>query len=372
MRFGFQIDRIADTYGMSGYEETNVRLPPCAFNALAVIATRRKTSRDKTVRLVLGEHVEAQQNREPEDRLTHISTVLRYPPPPRWRREQRADRSLRLRLDPGVTSRARAVSLRLPGQSQRAYRDYQARLLTDAMMTAIAVQEPFTDEFLEGLLPLIRHGAAIGLWQLAVAATSTAPENVIHAAAEDARSEVGGPPAALDVGDAAVRHRLLLVADALDEEVAWHSSARFQAAANIARELLRGPNARAKERWLYEQQRADWGEVRLDLRSGGVARTRYLEDVDGWDWSGRGGAAVWRAERRVEVQGFEDWLISCSGSGAVERQVKPPGWLVQVPGTWRACVLAVATAGMPEPYATWVTTGRLLAFLSDTGRWDGL
>jgi len=44
------------------------------------------------------------------------------------------------------------VSLRLPGQSPRAYRDYQARLLTDAVMTAIAVDEPIVDEFLDGLL----------------------------------------------------------------------------------------------------------------------------------------------------------------------------------------------------------------------------
>jgi hypothetical protein len=184
--------RIADTCCVPGYEETNVRLPPCAFDALAVVAARRGISRDEAVRQVLGEHIELQENREPGDRLTHISTVLRYPAPPRWRRDPRADRSLRLRLVPGLIPRARAMSLRLPGQSLRAHRDYQARLLTDAVVTAIAVQEPFTDEFLEGLLPLLRHRAAVGLWQLAVAATSTAPENAIHDAAEEARSQVGG------------------------------------------------------------------------------------------------------------------------------------------------------------------------------------
>lgn len=41
----------------------------------------------------------------------------------------------------------------------RAHRDYQARLLTDAVMTVIAVQETFADEFLEGLLPLLRSGS---------------------------------------------------------------------------------------------------------------------------------------------------------------------------------------------------------------------
>ena len=93
---------------------------------------------------------------------------------------------MRLRLVPGMSARARAVSLRLPGQSPRAHRDYQGRLLTDAVMTAIAVQEPFADVFLEGLLPLLRHDAALGLWHLAVAATSTVPENAIRDAAREA------------------------------------------------------------------------------------------------------------------------------------------------------------------------------------------
>ena len=184
--------RVADTCCVPGGEETNVRLPPCAFDALAVVADRRGISRDEAVRQVLGEHVELQENREPEDRLTHVSAVLRYPPPPRRRGDPRADRPLRLRLVSGLIPRARAVSLRLPGQSLRAHPDYQARLLTGAVMTAIAVQEPFADEFLKGLLPLLRHRAAVGLWQLAVAATSTAPENAIHDAAEEARSQVGG------------------------------------------------------------------------------------------------------------------------------------------------------------------------------------
>ncbi len=191
---------------MPNHEETNIRLPPCALEALAVVAARRGVSRDEAVRQVLSKHVELQEIREPADRLTHISAVLRYPAPPRWRGDPRTDRSLRLRLVPGMIARARAVSLRLPGQSLRAHRDYQSRLLTDAVMTAIAVQEPFADEFLEGLLPLLRHGAAIGLWQLVVAATSTTPENVIRDAAREA----------LSAEESVARRRLLLVAEALD------------------------------------------------------------------------------------------------------------------------------------------------------------
>ena len=258
---------------------------------------------------------------------------------------------MRLRLVPGMIARARAVSLRLPGQSLRAHRDYQARLLTDAVMTAIAVQEPFADEFLEGLLPLLRHEAAVGLWQLVVAATSTVAENAIRDAAREA----------LGAEESADRRRLLLVAEALDEEVAWHSPARFQVAANIARDMLSGANARANEQLLYEQ-RAEWDAIRQNLRTDGTARARYLQGASGYNWSGRGGSAAWRAERRVELQDFEEWLIGRSRLDSVERVVKPPGWRARVPGNWCAYVCPAATTGMPEPYATWVAAGRLLAF----------
>jgi hypothetical protein len=310
---------------------------------------------------VLGQHVELQENREPEDRLTHVSTVLRYPPPPRWWGDSRADRPLRLRLAAGMIARARAVSLRLPGQSLRAHRDYQARLLTDAVMTAIAVQEPFADEFLEGLLPLLRHRAAVGLWQLAVAVTSTRPETIICDAAEEARSQGGGLATPADAAGSAARHRLLLVAEALEEEVAWHSPARFQVAANIARDMLSGAGASANERLLYEQ-RAEWDELRLDLRGGVAARAWCLRGALTNDWTGRGGSAAWRAERRVEVQDFEEWLTKCSGHDPGERHVEPPGWLVRAPSTWHAHKVPAAATGMPEPYATWVAVGRALAF----------
>ncbi|WP_431884217.1 hypothetical protein [Micromonospora gifhornensis] len=336
--------------------------------ALAVVAARRGVSRDEAVRQLLDEYVQEQESRDPAGRLTHISTVLRYPAPPRFAGASSADwpkpRVLRLRLASGVISRARSLSLRLPGQSLRGHRDYQARSLTDSLMTAIAMQEPFTDDFLEGLLPLLRHGAALGLWQLAVAATSTAPEIAIHDAAEEARSHVGTPAARLAAGKSAARRRLLLVAEALDEDVAWHSSTRFQVAANVARDMLSGVNASANEQLLFEQ-RAKWNELRLDLlHPGGATRERYLLGTSSYDWSGRGGSAVWRAERRVEMQDFEDWLIHRSGPDPLERRVQPPGWSVRVPPTWHTFALPAGSEAVTEPYKTWVVTGRLLAFPS--------
>ena len=71
---------------------------------------------------------------------------------------------------------------------------------------------------------------------------------------------------------------------------------------------------------------------------------------------------MWRAERRVEVQDFEEWLINCTGLDSVEREIRPPGWRARVPGNWHAYVQQPSPSGTAEPYATWVAAGRLLAF----------
>jgi len=338
----------SDTDHVSSQEETNVRLPLCAFDALRVIAARRGISRDESVRQILREHVQRQEELDPENRLTHISAVLRYPAPPEPA-QSRTDRPLRLRLAPGLALRARAVAFQLPGQSPRAHRDYQSRLLTSAMMTAIAVQEPFSDEFLAGLLPLLRYGAALGLWHLAVAVTTTPAENAIRNAAVEARSAEKTP----------ARDRLLLMEEALDSEVAWHSSERFTAATNIARGLLSGPKAAANEQLLYEQ-RGEWDALRQQLRTNPRIRAAYLRGVFDTKWIGRGGSAVWRAERTVEMQDFGEWLVNRSGLDSKDRVVRPPGWQIRVPEGWCARTWVGGTTDTPEPYASWATDRRLL------------
>jgi hypothetical protein len=244
-------------------------------------------------------------------------------------------------------------------------------LLTDAVMTAIAVHaiavgESIVDEFLDGLLPLLRHAAAVGLWKLAVDATSTQPEKAIQDAAEATRS-AAGPSPSMTKPESVGRYRLLLVAEALDEEVAWHSTARFHVASNIARDLLQGPQAAANEEMLYKQL-APWGELRLDLRDESAVRHRYQHGLDDYDWTGRGGAALWRAVRRVESQDLEQWLQGCGGSIPAERRVNPPSWLIRMPAQWHARVVATGTTPIPEPYSDWISAGRLLAIPLHNGQ----
>lgn len=338
--------------------ETNVRLPPCAFDALATVVTRHGTSRDATVRQLLAEHAERQEQADPGDRLTHISTVLRYPPPPRWRKDPRQDRPLRLRASPDLLERARAVSLVLPGQYQRAFRDYQSRALTDAVMTAIAIAEPFTDDFLDGLLPLLHHRAARNLWRLATAGLCTGPERALLEAAVAVRETTAGTPAP----DTDTQH-LLAIVTALEKDVAWHSPARFQVAANLARELLTGPQADANARLLQEEGE-DWNDLYLDTLYADTDRQAHLQrGTTSYDWSGRGGGAVWRAERQVSLDNLGDWLTGPIRTDTAEYVVRPPGWALSRPPGWHALVPQSAHTGrLPQPYATWVDQGRALAF----------
>ncbi|MEU9420205.1 hypothetical protein [Streptomyces sp. NPDC048272] len=338
---------------MPKLKETNVRLPVCAHQALAVIAVRQGTSRDETVRRLLTDHVEAQEAEDPDDRLTHISTVLRYPPAPRFRNERRQDKPLRLRTEPDLLQRARAVSLRLPGQYERAHRDYQGRMLTDAVITAIARVQPFTDAFLDGLLPMLRHRAALALWRLATKGTSTRPEKDLLTAAAAIRTTAWQSRDSLS----SEQKRVLLVAEALEEEVSWHSPARFKEAARLARHLLSGPDAALNDTVLHEQRMVydRWYTDALHDSD----RPPLANEGRAYDWSGRGGAAVWRAQRRVEFQGFEEWLLERGGE---EHVMAYPGWLLRVPSGWHAYAPARSHGRPPQPYAAWAAAGRVLAF----------
>ncbi|MGW6958778.1 hypothetical protein [Streptomyces chartreusis] len=345
---------------MSGNVETNVRIAPCALEALGRITVRRGTSRDETVRQLLTEHVASQEQQLPEDRLTHICTVLRYPRPPRWRGDPRTDVPLRVRAPAGLLERARAVSLRLPGQHPRAYRDYQGRMLTDAVTTAIARDEPFDDGFLSGLLPLLRHGAALGLWRLAAAATSTGPEKAWLLGARVVSAAHRWTDAPHDAGE----QHILRVAEVLEQEESWHALTRFESATSLARRFLTGPRAKEWEQALWAQDKP-WeklyeGFLRADDRA--ERRWRRQQGRTSYDWTGRGGTAVWRARRRVDLEHFEDWLVGRTKTDPADRLMEEPaspGWLLRVPPAWPAHAPGPAASG---PYMAWAEHRRLLAF----------
>ncbi|MFE7392204.1 hypothetical protein [Streptomyces sp. NPDC057582] len=235
-------------------------------------------------------------------------------------------------------------------------------MLTDAVTTAIAVAEPFTDDFLTGLFPVLRHGAALGLWRLAVAATSNAPEKALLRAVEDVRAGHWRSDTPLNPDE---RH-LLCVAVALEQDEAWHASKRFRMANAAARRYLTGPRAEDVEQALYEQDDA-WNQVYKDwLKTDWEGRRfRRRHGIASYDWTGRGGTAVWRAERRVDLEYFEDWLVECTKgdpAAGVMEESGAPLWLLHTPAAWFAHAPRSVSGRVPGLYGSWAADGRLLAF----------
>ncbi|MCJ0907330.1 ribbon-helix-helix domain-containing protein [Rhodococcus sp. ARC_M6] len=130
--------------------DTNVTIPKSALDRLSeIVRMPGYKSRDQTGRYLILKYIERNEIIPADDRLTHISTVMRHPLPPiRVPNKDIAildpvapTRGLKLRLPEGVSGQARSLAFRLPGQSQfRGPSDYQSRLLTDAAMTSIAYE----------------------------------------------------------------------------------------------------------------------------------------------------------------------------------------------------------------------------------------
>lgn len=223
--------------------ETNVRIPQCAADALDQVVEHRGLSRDATVRQLLAEYIENQRRRSGGDydnsdnRLTHIATVMRYPAPAD-RGQPKSGVQLRLRLPENAAGDAKQLAFSVPGQSLTGgHHDYQARRLTDAVMTAIALVQPFSDSTLEGIKPLIRQRTARGLWRLVVASTLSGSEFKIL---EDAHAEKEVRDRELrkgrKVGRVSPTSRL---ADELKEgDQAWHGMRRRFAVTYFAKALL--------------------------------------------------------------------------------------------------------------------------------------
>lgn len=158
------------------------------------------------------------------------------------------------------------------------------------------------------------------------------------------------------------QQRLLDTVAALEEDVAWHSPARFTTAANIAREYLTGPRAEENERMLY-QEGEDFDDLYRDtLHAREEARQKLLRGTVEYDWSGRGGTAVWRAERQSALQDFEDWLVG-PGTGPSRMLAIPPGWVLLRPDAWTAAAPALTRdVQLPQPFPQWQREGRVLTF----------
>lgn len=259
--------------------DTNVTIPKPALDRLSEIdRALGNKSRDQTGRYLLLKYIERNEPLAAADRLTHISTVMRHPLPTVPDEDAVVPtRRLRLRITKSDSNQAREMAFRLPCRAQsRGHTDYQSRLLTDAVMTSIAYEcrelgvEPITDQVLEGVHPLLRQRAALGLWRLAVHATRTGAERAILREAEGSREDrethsasSGKPPGGPRYVEGVAA--LLEMNDLDDGEAVWHYDHRFQLVQFLASRF--SSTRRVLERWeqaLYDQEGDDWQELCAD------------------------------------------------------------------------------------------------------------
>ena len=330
--------------------QTSVRVPREAIDALDHAAADAGKSRDETMRGLLANYVRVQSARDPDERLTHLTTVLRLPrlPPGRDREDPRPH--LRLRVADTLKIAALEHAFLLPGQSPRhGHHDYAARPLTDIVMTAIELAEPIRLPGLDGLPRTLPQRTALGLWRLAVAATLTQAE----------RRAIWGS----EVAD--------LAPVLTEEDVAWHHPWRFEVAEHLLRRIYDQPDADVAENvdMLHDQT-----EAFVDL----LAAVRRADFSTAWltdglpyrqsNVDGRGGAAVWRAHRKLSLEALGEWATTPKTRGEVN--VVPPDWNLKLPWNWRIRPFGHLEP-VPAPLLAHAAEGRVavLAWRSRTAYW---
>lgn len=350
--------------------QNNVRIPQCAHDALEKERAIRGLSRDETVRQLLTEYIDEQRelsgdDDSGDDRLTHVSTVMRHPLPA-GRGRAKPGVSLRFRASRELIEEAKQLAYILPGQSRsRGHHDYQARPLTDAVMTAIARVQSFEDDVLRGIKPRIRQRAATGLWRLVAASTLSGSEWEILVAAnaeDDERREAVKRGQRVGPVSPVVR-----VADELKEgDKSWHGRHRSLVAQELAQYLLSGPDADENEKILYDQDPRDvkWSDLRVDhavhLREEGIV-----------GFEGRGAGVVWRTRRQLQLDDLHKWLIDTEDpptSGDAHALVmEPPGWKLLMPTAWRPLVLS-ATEPVSAGWGAHIDSGKVLKIAAGSKR----
>lgn len=278
-----------------------------ASEALNAVTRRWGLSRDAAVRELLVRFIAQQRDAGEDKRLTHISTAMKHPQCLEITPDKPTRYRLKFRAQPFLIQEATSLAYRVPGHSRKqAHLDYASRPLTDAILTALAIEESFTEEGLENLPDVLQWREANGLWRLTVAATLTRTERT-------ARREGASD----------------LVEMLEDAEVVWHSPWRSQMMLLISRRLLTGQDATENRRWIGEQR----DMFRTELESVSDPRVvhgghEYTEGAprERSSAEGRAATAIWRARRQIALPELAKSLCKGSTNGTTDTVVDPPGW----------------------------------------------
>ncbi|WP_162802234.1 hypothetical protein [Ornithinimicrobium murale] len=300
---------------------------------------------------MLDAYIAAQQELEPGGRLTHVTAVLRYPPPPPGR--HRPDGRVRVpaRLPADTMEKVTELTLRLPGQPRRrGLKDYVRSPLAEALTTAIACDKPFDVPGLEDIPPIWTQRAAVSLWHLTVAATLTVPEQL---------AVLGN----LEALDADAENPTELTQILRDGHFAWHHPWRFEVALHLARNLLTGP--KRVQNWRSLKNRDDEFEVlRFDFERTDDLDHTLLRGAPKHAISnvtGRGGALVWRARRSLALQAIRNWIVS---KPTTPLTVSPPYVKIVHPKAWTS-VRVPADDHLPAQVIADAEAGKVLLLSTD-------
>ncbi|MFE6727779.1 hypothetical protein ACFVDN_07780 [Streptomyces californicus] len=114
---------------------------------------------------------------------------------------------------------------------------------------------------------------------------------------------------------------------------------------------------------LYEEGEDFDALYRDTLHAREEKRQKLLQGTADYDWFGRGGTAVWRAERQVALQNFEDWLVDRPETEPAQMLAAPPGWVPLRPDSWTAAASALTRDGqIPQLFPQRQREGRVLTF----------
>lgn len=306
-----------------------------------VIVAKSGSSRDAAIRDLLENYLNVQERVPNDDRkLTHVSTVLHYPQcvgPATCHASHHRLVRLPLRAPDSLLSAVRSHAYRIPGHSRnRGHADYAGRPLADVVVTALALDTPFTEPELVDLPPVWEQRAADGLWLLTMAASLTHTE----------RAEL----------DQNTLEATLL----LDGEVMWHSPDRAQLALVIARRLLVDADAAQNITMLGRRHGAfqDWFH---NLAQTSLAVTGGHELTDGANSSvsnaeGRAATRIWAAKRITAHERIQNWIID---GDQTELAVDPPGWLLKPFDDWDALPFP-STQAVPAIWQKRLNDGRVI------------
>ena len=301
--------------------------------------------------------------------MTHIATVMRYPLPG-GRNHPATGVQLRLRLPDNLAEEAKALAFVLPGQSRfRGHQDYRARPLTDAVLTAISLQQDFSDEVLDGIRPRLRHEAARGLWQLVVLSSLSSWEaEILDSSRREYRAREAQAKLRIPTGPISRTSRV--AAELFEQNISWHNPERNKLAGQIARELLSGSDSETIEKRLFDHNPMDpnWAERLGRRRSHYVASlpTAAGPSTLRLRFEGRGAGATWRARRSLTLEEIRTWLID-AGAPAATCTVQAPGWELRIPPGWRPLIFDSRTH-LPDEWSEHLSNSRVLDLAAGSRR----